>query len=266
MSEQNEATPQEPVNTPEPPSAPAPGGFDIGTVIAQAKQVITDPRTFYAGMAKSGGLSEPLIFALVMGVTSGIVVAILSIIGLGGFGMTGAAGLSAILFLPLGMVLVCFIGAGALFVIWKLMGSTENYETAFRCAAYSTAIIPLVSIASVIPYLGTLIRIAWGTWLMIIASETVHARPKQNTLVVFGILGAIMLWFGWGGEYAQRNVADALEAKTERLQQQFKGLEKLGVNEDGEVDPEKAGRAIGSFLRGIEEAAKAAEDEAQKSE
>ena len=95
MSDQETPTPQEGPATQESPQhqgAPQPTGFDLGTVIAQATQVITDPGGFYRGMAKGGGYSEPLIFALVMGVVSGLVFGVLSIIGLTG---AGAAGLGA---------------------------------------------------------------------------------------------------------------------------------------------------------------------------
>lgn len=262
MSEQNEPAPEESSNTPEPSAAPSSGGFDLGTVITQATQVVTDPVTFYRAMAKSGGIGEPLIFALVMGVATGAVLAVLSVIGLTGMGI---AGVGAIVFMPIAFLIAGFIGAAVLFVIWKLMGSPEDYETAYRCVAYSTAIMPVASVLSVIPYIGTLVRIAWGIWLMIIASEVVHGRPKQTALLVFGILGGIGVIMGLNSEYTQRNISSKFEAQAEQLQQQFKGLEKLGVNEDGEVDPEKAGRAIGDFLRGIEEASRSAADEAEKS-
>ncbi|MAT93057.1 MAG: hypothetical protein CME59_10695 [Halioglobus sp.] len=265
MSDQETPTPQEGPATQESPQhqgAPQPTGFDLGTVIAQATQVITDPGGFYRGMAKGGGYSEPLIFALVMGVVSGLVFGVLSIIGLTG---AGAAGLGAVIFMPIGLLIGSFIGAAILFVIWKLMGSPENYETAYRCVAYSTGILPVVTIIGIIPYLGTVVRVIWGIWLMIIASTEVHGRSQQTAMIVFGVLGLLGLFSGLSGEHASRNVQEAVERNAAELEQRMQSLENLGVNKDGEIDPEKMGRAMGEFFKGMEEAAREAEQAAQES-
>ena len=265
MSDQDSPTPQEGSATPEPPEpagTPQATGFDLGTVIAQAKQVITDPGGFYRSMAKGGGYSEPLIFALVMGALSGLVFGVLSIIGLTG---AGAAGLGAVIFMPIGLLIGSFIGAAILFVIWKLMGSPENYETAYRCVAYSTGILPVVTIIGVIPYLGTVVRVIWGVWLMIIASTEVHGRSQQTAMIVFGILGLLGLLTGLSGEHASRNLQETVERNAAQMEQRMQSLEKLGVNEDGEIDPEKMGRAMGEFFKGIEEAAREAEQAAGES-
>ena len=50
-------------------------------------------------------------------------------------------------------------------------GLTENYQTAYRCMAYATAILPVIAVVSIIP-LGTVVRTAWGVWLVINASDT----------------------------------------------------------------------------------------------
>ncbi|MDX1733023.1 MAG: YIP1 family protein [Halioglobus sp.] len=261
MSEENTPAPEQESTPGADNTPPASGGFDLGTVIAQAKQVVTSPRDFYRGMAKSGGYSEPLIFLLVMGVIAGLVFGVLSLIGLT---PAGAAGLGAVIMMPIGLLIGGFIGAAIMFVIWKLMGSPENYETAYRCVAYSTAVLPVVAIVAIIPYVGTAVRTVWGVWLMIIASEEVHARAKQTAMLVFGILGAIGLFMGVSGEYAQRNIQQQMEKQAEQLEERFKNLENLGINEDGEIDPEQVGRAVGEFMKGMEEAAKRAEEAARE--
>lgn len=260
---QQEST-QENVSQGEQPGEAAPAeaagaagsGFDLGLVIEQAKQVVTDPATFYRAMPKSGGISEPLIFMLVMGVAAGAVHAVLSMIGLTG---SGWAGLGAIFFWPIALLIGGFISAAIMFVIWKLMGSAEGYETAYRCVAYSTAILPVVAVLTIIPYLGTAVRVVWSIWLMIVASTEVHGRSKQTAQLVFGILGAIGLLFSLSGEYTQRNFQAAAEKKAEQFERQMQSLENIGINDDGEIDPEQMGRAVGEFMKGLEEAAGKAE-------
>jgi hypothetical protein len=239
------------------------GGFDLGTVIAQAKQVITDPGTFYRKMPKSGGFGEPIIFVVVMGALAGAVFGVLSIIGLTG---AGAAGLGAIIFAPIALTIGSFISAAIMFVIWKLMGSPEDYQTAYRCMAYATAILPVIAIVSIIPYLGTVVRTAWGVWLVITASTAVHGRNKQTATLVFGILGVIGLLTGLSGEYAQRELQDKMERHTEQLEERFQSLENMGMGEDGEIDPEKMGRALGEFMQGMEAARNSGEQDPSAAE
>ena len=178
----------------------------------------------------------------------------------------GLGGLSAIIVAPIFMLLGSFIAAAILFVIWKLMGSPQGFEVAYRSVAYSYAIVPVLAIFSVIPYLGTLLRVVWSTWLMIIASVEVHGRAKNTAMIVFGILGALLLFTQLSGEYAQRNlqasVEERLGANAEQIEQSMKSLQQLGVDEDGNIDPEKAGRAMGDFMRAMQEAAEGKNPEA----
>ncbi|MBT8115525.1 MAG: YIP1 family protein, partial [Arenicella sp.] len=143
--------------------------FSLSTVIDDAKKVITDPFGFYRAMPDSGGFADPVIFVAVMGAAAGLIFSVLAMIGLGGaggMGMAGGMALSAVILVPIGMIIGSFIGAAIVFVIWKLMGSDKNYETAYRCVAYSTAIMPVVALISMIPYVATLVRTLWGMMLL----------------------------------------------------------------------------------------------------
>lgn len=239
------------------------GGFDLGTVISQMQQIITDPTGFYRAMPKEGGYSEPIIFALVMGAVSGAVFAVLSIVGLTGVGF---AGLAAIIWMPVAMFIGSFIGGAIMFVIWKLMGSPRDFQAAYRCVAYSYGIMPVLTIVSIIPYVGTIVRIVWGLWLMLIASVEVHERPRQTALIVLGIIGVVLLVMGLSGERASRQLAASGQESAAEFEKSLQSLQKLGVDEQGQIDPEKAGRALGDFMRGMQEAAEGTGQQTPSSE
>lgn len=238
------------------PTEPQSGEFGLGKVIEQAKQVITDPAGFYRVMPREGGYSEPLIFNLVMAAIAGAIFAVLSIIGLTGAGFGGVV---AIIALPIIMLIGSFIAAAVLFVIWKLMGSSQSYQAAYRCVAYSYAILPVVTIIGVIPYVGTIVRTVWGVWLMVIASVEVHGRQQRTALIVFGILGVFSLMGGLSSEGAQRQMQGTVDHTSAEMEEHFRSL---GLDENGEIDPEKAGRSIGAFLRGIQEEVEAGQQSA----
>ena len=168
-----------------------------------AIDVLTKPAEFFKSMPKAGGFLEPLIFAVIMGLITGIIQAILSVVGLGPAGSYGAgmaAGFGAIIFMPIAVAIGSFIGAAILFVIWKFMGSQEDYETAYRCGAYLMVLAPITTILNAIPYAGAIISLAICTFYLVMASVYVHKIPAQKAWLVFGIIALI---FALGGVWAE---------------------------------------------------------------
>lgn len=221
--------------------------FDISQVTAQAKAVITNPVAHFQTMPKTGGYANPVIFVAVMGAVMGLISAVVSLFG-SPVGML-AAGLGAIIIMPIFAVIGAFIGGAILFVIWKLMGSEENYETAFRCQASIAAIYPVTALLAIVPYLGTIITIAWGAFLLIEASVSVHGRPRRTAQIVFGILAVLMIFSNIASERAARQ----MEARWSEAGKEFEGIE--------DMSPEDAGRKMGEFLKGLEEAQKGAQSQ-----
>ena len=217
--------------------------FDIHSVINNAKAVITTPAAYFQTMPKSGGFANPVIFVAVMAAAAGIIAAILSLFSSSPAGMI-SAGFSAIILMPIFALIGTFIGAGILFIIWKLMGSTENYETAFRCLAAITAIYPIIALLSIIPYLGTIIAVVWATYLVIEASVAVHGRDRKTSQILFGIIGVLLLISNVSSEYAARQAVDRL-----------KGLE-ARMEDYSNLPPDEMGKKMGEFLKGMEEGMK----------
>jgi hypothetical protein len=192
--------------------------LDISGIPGIAIRVITDPAGFYQSMPKSGGLIEPLIFMVVLAVVAGVLSAVLSLFG---FGMAGVmvGGLMAVILVPILVVIFGFIGAAIAYVIWKLMGSEENFETAFRCIAYTAAIAPITAVLSLIPYLGSLVSALWPMVLLALASIHVHRRSEQMSWVIFGIIGVIFALIGVGGERASSQLENSLDDWQDLMQE-----------------------------------------------
>jgi hypothetical protein len=176
-----------------------------------AVKVVTAPADFFLEMPKTGGFLEPLIFAVIMGFIAGIIHAILSLFGAGygAAGMTG--GFSAIIIMPIAVAIGSFIGGAILFVIWKLMGSQEEYEAAYRCGAYLTALAPITAIISVVPYAGGIVNMAIFVFYLVTASIHVHNIPSQKAWLVFGIIAIVFALIGLTAEYKARNMSSSME-------------------------------------------------------
>lgn len=217
--------------------------FNPDAIVGKVKWVITDPAGYYQQMPRSGGYLEPVVFVAIMAAILGVISAIWSLFGAIG-GVAAGGFFAALILTPIFAVIGAFIGAAILFVIWKLMGSSENYETAFRCQTSVAAIYPIVGIVAIIPYIGNILAIAWGAFLMIEASVQVHGRSRKVATTVFGILAVLMILSNTASERASRQMAERME----NMGNQFEGYE--------DMSPEEAGRRMGEFLRGMEEAQK----------
>jgi hypothetical protein len=225
-------------------------------IIDTAKQVIMDPVGFYRGMAKGGGFSDPLVFAVVLGVVTGIVQAILGLVHLGPT-VSAVMALGSIIVMPIMVLIFGFVGAAIVFVIWKVMGSNESYETAYRCGAYASAISPITAVASLIPFVGSLVGLAWMTYLLVMASIEVHKIPAKKAWMVFGIIAAIFALMSLGAQAGAR--------KAQRGMADFQ--KEMGMTPGKEMTPEEAGKAAATFMKAMQEqAAKQAQDQKAKEE
>jgi hypothetical protein len=187
-----------------------PKDINFAAMPQTAVNVITKPSEFFQGMPKIGGFLEPLVFAVIMGLVGGIIQAVLNVVGLGqvssyGGGMMHSFGI--IIFMPIAVAIGSFIGAAILFVIWKLMGSQEDYETAYRCGAYLTALVPITAVISSVPYAGGIINMAIYVFYLVMASIYVHNLPSQKAWLVFGIIGAFFALMAISGEYRIRHAS-----------------------------------------------------------
>lgn len=213
-------------------------------ILGTALQVIKDPAGFYRGMAKSGGFGDPLVFVVVLGVAGGLVRAVLGLFHFGPMISTAMA-LAAIIMTPVLAIVGSFIGAAILFVIWKLMGSNESYETSYRCAAYASAITPITALIGVIPYLGMLAGLAWMVYLLVMASVEVHRIAAKTAWLVFGIIAAVFALMGGCSQLAARK----MQRQAEAWQTQ------MGGKPGKEMTPEDAGKAAAAFMKAMQEAA-----------
>ena len=213
--------------------------FNINSVMADAIQIIKKPVGFYQRMPHTGGYVEPMIFLVVMAAAAGLIVTVFSLFSTGLAGMM-AFGIAAVIILPIAAVISSFIGAGIMFVIWKLLGSDKNFDTAYRCVAYASAIYPVMAVLGIIPYIGSIVGIAWGMYLMVIASIEVHGIEAKKAYIAFGIFGAIMVFANISSEMAARSA----QQKMEQMGLQMENIENKS--------PEELGKMVGEFMKGLE--------------
>ncbi len=215
----------------------------ISNILEKARTVLTAPRDFYRHMPKSGGFLEPILFMIVMAAVGAIILITFGFLGLGALSAFGI-GIGSLIFMPIMAVIGSFIGAGGMFVIWKLMGTQESFEVAYRCVAYASAIYPVVALIGLVPYIGSIVGVAWGMYLLFLATKEVHQLNEKRASMVFGILGVLLILSNISSEMASR-----------RLTTEFEKMEPAMENIQN-MEPEEAGKMVGEFLKGLEKAQK----------
>ncbi len=216
----------------------------ISSVVNTMISVITNPAGFYGQMSRTGGFVEPLIFMVAMGIVGAVLQIPLSFFHLGMAGSFGMA-LAYIILMPIGVVIGGFVGGAILMLVWKVMGSHEDYESCFRCFAYATAISPITNLLHLIPYLGPIIGLAWMTYLLVTASVYVHDLQAKPSWIVFGAIAGILALANISMQYSARKITKSMS---------MEGINKT-LGDIDKMSPEEAGRKMGEFLKGMEKGA-----------
>jgi len=202
--------------------------IDFAKIPRKAMNVLTSPSEFFKEMPKTGGFVEPLAFMIAMGVVAGLLQSILSVLRFQvGAGM--AMGLGSVIILPIMIGIFGFVGAAILFFIWKLMGSRESYETAYRCGAYIGVLTPISVLLHLIPFVGAAGSVLLMTFFLVTASVAVHDIPSRKAWLVFGIIGGLLVFFSVSAEFAARRfVREAAEyqKKAEEAQRALEQMQK----------------------------------------
>jgi len=160
-------------------------GF-LGGLYTTLKDVLFRPSGFFKRMPVTGGLTDPLLYALIIGMVGLIFSYFWQILLQGAMqgmmlpGMKAAAeqnmfrgiGLAVLAFFsPFLIILVLFIGSGILHVCLVLVrGARSGFEATFRVVAYGYSTYILL----VIPFCGGLIAGVWAVVLAIIGLREAH--------------------------------------------------------------------------------------------
>ena len=245
--------------------------IDFAAIPQTAVKVLTSPSEFFRQMPKTGGFVEPLVFMIAMGVAAGLLGSILAVLRLQlGTGM--AMGVGSVIIMPIMIAIFGFVGAAILFLIWKLMGSQESYETAYRCGAYIGVLTPISVLLHLIPYLGGAASVLLMTFFLVTASIAVHNIPSQKAWLVFGIIGGLLVLFSVSAEMTARRIgkeavrfrqeaeeaAKTMQKQAEQLQKQSEQLQKQ-AEEASRAMQKQSEEAARQMKQQSEEAQKALE-------
>jgi hypothetical protein len=179
--------------------------FDFNAFIAESKETLLNPKSYFSTMKTSGGIAEPLIKAVIYGTLSGIIYLIWGFLRIGavGGGLLGSAvGFMAFVGAIISAVVGLFIGAVILLIISSICKGNTDFEANLRVTAAVMVVMPISALLSfgtgINLYLGLVISLAvsaYSLWLLyngLVESLKCNAGTAK---IVCYVIVAIMVLF-----------------------------------------------------------------------
>jgi hypothetical protein len=180
------------------------GTFDFNAFIQESREVLVNPKSYFSTMKTSGGMTEPLIKAVIYGAIAGAIAFILGLLHLtiGGSLFGGLAGVGAFFAYIIGAVIGLFIGAIILLIISSICKGSTDFEANVRVTAAVMVVMPISALLQFAPhlniYFGTLVNICvnlFSLWLLYNALiESLKAKPETTKIVLYILIALIVIF------------------------------------------------------------------------
>jgi hypothetical protein len=181
------------------------GTFDFNVFIKESKDVLTNPKSYFAEMKTSGGMSEPLIKAVIYGAVAGIFAFIWSLLKVGavtGGMFGGAVGIMVFVWSIIGAVIGLFIGAVIVLILSAICKGNTDFEANVRVTAAIMVIMPINALlgftGSLNIYLGSIVGLAVNIfliWLLFNALVGALKAKVDTSKTVSYVLVALFVLF-----------------------------------------------------------------------
>lgn len=201
------------------------GTFDVNLFIKESTDVLVNPKSYFSTMKTSGGMSEPLIKAVIYGAVAGAIAFIWSLLKIGAMsGFGGAIGIMVFIWSVIAAIIGLFIGAVIILVISSICKGSTDFEANLRVSASLLVIMPINAFLGFAGhfnlYFGIIVSLAVGLYAMWMLYnglvETLKTNPETTKIVTY-VLIAVFALFTLLGIGAKR--------RAEQLMKDFNGTD-----------------------------------------
>ena len=179
--------------------------FDVNAFIQESKDVLVNPKSYFSTMKTTGGITEPLINAVIYGAIAGAIAFIWSLLKIGvmsGGMFGGGIGVMVFIWSIVGAIIGLFIGAVILLVISSICKGNTDFEANVRVTAAIMVIMPISAFFGFAGhfnlYLGVIVGLVvnlFALWLFYNGLiEALKANPETTKIVSY-VLVAIFVVF-----------------------------------------------------------------------
>jgi len=195
------------------------GTFDVNLFFKESKDVLVNPKLYFSTMKTSGGMSEPLIKAVIYGAVAGAIAFLWSLLKIGAMsGFGGAIGIMVFIWSIIAAIIGLFIGAVIILVISSICKGSTDFEANLRVSAALLVIMPINAFLGFAGhfnlYFGVIVSLAVGLYAMWMLYNGLVEALKTNpetTKIVSYILIAIFALFTLLGIGAKRKAEQLMK-------------------------------------------------------
>ena len=189
--------------------------FDLNLFIKESTDVLVNPKAYFTTMKTSGGMTEPLIKAVIYGAVAGAIAFIWSLLKIGAMtGFGGAIGIMVFIWSIIAAIIGLFIGAVILLVISSICKGSTDFEANLRVTAALMVMMPINAFLGFAGhfnlYFGVIVSIAvsiYALWLLYNGLVEALKTNPETTKIVSYVLIAIIVVFTLVGIGAKRRAA-----------------------------------------------------------
>jgi hypothetical protein len=176
------------------------------SLVATIKEALFSPSAFFRRMPVSGGLTDPLLYSLIVSMAGTMVSFLWDMVLRGtfqqflpaemssapGYDLFAGVGIAAMaVLLPLFLIAVLFIEAGIYHLLLLLVrGGKAGFEGTFRAVAYGNS----GSVFMMVPFCGSIVGIVWSIVITIIGLKEAHETTGGKA--AFAVLMPLVLCCG----------------------------------------------------------------------
>jgi hypothetical protein len=192
--------------------------FDVNAFIAESKSILVNPKSYFSTMRTTGGMTEPLIKAVVYGAVAGAFTFLWYILRLGALsgGMFGGSvGITAFFTSIIGAIIGLFVGAVILLVISSICKGSTDFEACMRVTAACMVIMPVSAFFGFLGhfsfYIGGIVSIVIGLysiWMFYNGLVEALKANRETARIVSYVFVAILVIYIIIGFSAVRRFRD----------------------------------------------------------
>jgi hypothetical protein len=203
--------------------------FDFNLFLKESKETLLNPKSYFSAMKTTGGITEPLIKAVIYGTATGVIYLLWGLLRIGAVtgGMLGSAvGFMAFMGAIIGSVVGLFVGAIVLLIISSIAKGNSDFEANLRVAASLLVVWPIYAFlgftAGINIYFGTVISILvfiYSLWLLYHGLvESLKCDPATSRIVGYVLAGIIVLILLMGLSARNRMMKMTNELKRDKME------------------------------------------------
>jgi hypothetical protein len=193
------------------------GTFDLNLFIKESKDVLLNPKSYFSTMKTSGGMTEPLIKAVIYGAIAGAITFLLSLLKLTTLGGS-AIGIMAFIWSIIVALIGLFIGGAILLVISSICKGSTDFEANVRVTASLMVMMPINALLGFSGHLNlyfgviiSLIISLYSLWMLYNGLvQALKTNPETSKIVSY-ILAALVVLVLLLGIGAKRRAAQFMK-------------------------------------------------------